>query len=89
MEVASMSGRWVKMVLFVMAVAVVSLCVWAIAANVGSEAEAATAAARYQITAGDGATAWMVDGATGRVWLCEDGGCREMPVANLHLRPGR
>ena len=84
-----MSDRWMKTVLFVMVAAVLSLCVWAIAAGMGGEAEAATAAVRYQITAGDGANDWMVDSATGRVWLCEDGGCREMPVANLHLRPGR
>ena len=84
-----MSGRRLKTVLFVMVVAVLSLCVWAIAANMGGEAEAATVAVRYQITAADGATAWMVDSATGRVWLCEDGGCREMAVANLHPRPGR
>jgi hypothetical protein len=82
------NGR-MKVVVFVMVAAVLSLCVWAIAGNVGGEAEAASAAVRYQITAGDGATAWMVDSATGRVWLCEDGGCREMAVANLHPRPGR
>ena len=81
-------GRTMVVVL-VMVVAVLSLCVWAIAGNVGGEAQAAGAAVRYQIATGDGATAWMVDGATGRVWLCEDGGCREMPVANLHPRPGR
>ena len=84
-----MSNPGMKMVLFVIVAAVLSLCVWAIAASMGGEAEAATVAARYQITAGDTATAWMVDSATGRVWLCEDGGCREMPVANLHPRPGR
>jgi len=84
-----MSHLRMKVVLFAMVAAVLSLCVWAIAANMGGEAEAATVAVRYQITAGDGANAWMVDSATGRVWLCEDGGCREMPVANLHPRPGR
>jgi len=84
-----MSNLRMKVVLFVMVVAVFSLCAWAIAANMGGEAEAATVAVRYQITAGPGENAWMVDGATGRVWLCEDGGCREMAVANLHPRPGR
>ena len=89
MEVVSMSDRRIKTVLFVMVVVVLSLYVWAIAANMGGEAEAATVGMRYQITAADGDNAWMVDSATGRVWLCEDGGCREMPVANLHPRPGR
>jgi len=84
-----MSDARMKIVLFVVVAAVLSLCVWAIAANVGGEAEAASAAVRYQITAGDGAHAWSVDSATGRVWLCEDGSCREMAVANLHPRPGR
>jgi len=78
-----------KIVFFAVVAAVLSLCVWAIAASMGGEAEAASAAVRYQITSGDTATAWMVDSATGRVWLCEDGGCREMAVANLHPRPGR
>ncbi len=55
----------------------------------GGEAEAAALPVRYQIAVAYGANAWMVDSATGRVWLCEDGGCREMPVANLHPRPGR
>ncbi len=59
------------------------------AANMGGEAEAPALPVRYQITAADGANAWMVGSAMGRVWLCEDGGCREMPVANLHPRPGR
>ena len=84
-----MSNPRMKMVLFVMVAAVLSLCVWAIAGNMGGGAEAASAAVRYQIETGDGATAWMVDSATGRVWLCEDGGCREIAVANLHPRPGR
>ncbi len=84
-----MSARWVRMLVLVTAAAVLSVCAWAIAGNMGGGAEAATPAVRYQIEAGEGANAWMVDGATGRVWLCEDGGCREMPVANLHPRPGR
>lgn len=84
-----MPDRRMKLAMFVVVAAVLSLCVWAIAANVGGDAEAASAAVRYQITAVDTATAWMVDSATGRVWLCEDGGCREMAVANLHPRPGR
>jgi hypothetical protein len=84
-----MSEGRMKLAMLVMVAAVLSLCVWAIAGNVGGEAQAASAAVRYQIATGDGATAWMVDSATGRVWLCQDGGCREMAVANLHPRPGR
>ncbi len=51
-----------------------------------SPADAATAGIRYQIEA-EGENAWMVDSATGRVWFCDEGVCRELPVTGLHPRP--
>jgi hypothetical protein len=58
--------------------------------TVGSSrpAQAAAVASRYQIQA-DGGNAWMVDSATGRVWFCDEGACRELPVTGLHPRPSR
>jgi hypothetical protein len=51
-------------------------------------AHAAAAVVRYRIEA-DGNRAWMVDSATGRVWVCDEGACRELPVTGLHPRPSR
>jgi hypothetical protein len=81
-----MSDRWTKMFVAVLALLAMSLAVWAVAAGWGTRAEAAVAV-RYEITA-DSGEAWMVDSATGRVWYCDEGSCRELPVANLHPRPG-
>lgn len=57
-----------------------------LAALAARPAQAAGVGMRYQIEA-DGGNAWMVDSATGRVWFCDEGICRELPVTGLHPRP--
>lgn len=71
--------------LVVIAVTVALLGMWGPAQT---PASAEAAAVRYQISATESG-GWLVDGATGRVWYCQPGGCQELPVANLHPRPGR
>jgi hypothetical protein len=83
-----MKSRWLKVVAMTVMVIVLAACLWVLASNLGGQAQAESAGIRYEVDA-SGDRAWMVDSATGRVWLCEDGGCREMPVAGLHPRPGQ
>ncbi len=71
-------------VLVLLACAGVVACLLGAAST--SPADAASPAIRYQIEA-EGANAWMVDSATGRVWFCDEGVCRELPVTGLHPRP--
>ena len=81
-----MSASWKRTLLGVLALLALSLTLWAVAAAWGTQAEAAVSV-RYQIAA-DNDQAWMVDSATGRVWHCDEGICRELAVTNLHPRPG-
>jgi hypothetical protein len=82
-----MDSRWLKVVAMAVMVVALAACLWVLASSLGGQAEAESAGVRYQIEA-SGDRAWMVDSATGRVWLCEDGACREQPVSGLHPRPG-
>jgi len=83
-----MSDQWLRRALALFAMVFLPLMFWVIASGWGADAEAQHIISRYSVAAGE-VQAWMVDSATGRVWLCDDKSCRELPVANLHERVGR